>query len=277
MNLSSQMDRLPYTYMLIFCSFTFVCIVGRAPGTNQTISANSDTSPSPKLYVVRNEAFNVGSDVNLTCSNKTWNEMMYVIWTIDMKYNPEECKIAFDTEGRSDDSCEDGKSLRNTSSAQSYLHIPNFSDYDVGVYKCESVYRRLNENYEIHVAITVPPSISAWLERKDNRMVAVCKAESGIPAANISWSHMGNSSTVETLLDSRGFYTVESLLELPEGMDTVNLSCVIRHPYWKGEKILVPELQKGYVSWLRVLIVVVIIAFLTGVLFFAQKKPVMFR
>lgn len=104
--------------------------------------------------VVRNEAFNVGSDVNLTCSNKTWNEMMYVIWTIDMKYNPKECKIAFDTEGRSDDSCKDGKSLRNTSSAQSYLHIPNFSDYDVGVYKCESVYRGANENYKIHVAIT---------------------------------------------------------------------------------------------------------------------------
>ncbi|XP_038576632.1 cell surface glycoprotein CD200 receptor 1-A isoform X2 [Micropterus salmoides] len=229
------------------------------------------------VSVVRNEAFNVGSDVNLTCSNKTWNEMMYVIWTIDMKYNPKECKIAFDTEGRSDDSCKDGKSLRNTSSAQSYLHIPNFSDYDVGVYKCESVYRGANENYKIHVAITVPPSISAWLERKDNRMVAVCKAESGIPAANISWSHMGNSSTVKTSNDSRGFYTVESLLELPEGMDTVNLSCVIRHPYWKGEKILVPELQKGYVLWLCVLIVVVIIVFLAGVLFFAQKKIIMLR
>lgn len=42
-------------------------------------------------------------------------------------------------------------------------------------------------------------------------------------------------------------------------------------------KPLIFTLSAGYVSWLRVLIVVVIIAFLTGVLFFAQKKPVMFR
>ncbi|XP_044072740.1 cell surface glycoprotein CD200 receptor 1-A isoform X2 [Siniperca chuatsi] len=230
--------------------------------------------------VVRNLAFNVGSDVNLTCSDKTWNDTIFVIWTIALKIMKanETCKIAFSNDGQSKDSCNDGKALRNTSSAQSYLHIPNFSNYDVGVYKCESVYTGGNEDYEIHVAITVPPSISAWLERKDNKMVAVCKAERGKPAANISWSHRGNSSSVETLLDSHGFFTVESLLELPEGMDTVNLSCAIRHPYWKREKTLVPEPKKGYIPWLRVvLIVVVIIVFLAGVLFFAQKKLITLR
>ncbi|XP_070771309.1 cell surface glycoprotein CD200 receptor 1 [Enoplosus armatus] len=243
-------------------------------GTNQSTPVNSTTSP-PKVYVVRNSAFNVGSDVNLTCSNKTWNEMMYVIWEITLKYSV--CKIGFDNDGRIKDSCNDGKSLRNTSSAQSYLHIPNFSNYDVGVYKCESVYRGGSEDYQINVAITVPPSISAWLEHKDNKMVAVCKAERGKPAASISWSNLGNSSSVETLLDSHGFWTVESRLELPEGMDPTNLSCAFSHLYWKEEKTLVPEHKKGYVPWLCVLIIVVIIGFLAGGLSFAQKKLITLR
>lgn len=76
-------------------------------------------------------------------------------------------------------------------------------------------------------------------------MVAVCKAERGKPAANISWSHTGNSSTLETLRVSDGFFTVESQLELPEHMDPKNLSCIIRHQYWELEKTLVPKLTKG--------------------------------
>ncbi|KAA8588045.1 hypothetical protein FQN60_001239 [Etheostoma spectabile] len=196
--------------------------------------------------VVRNSVFNLGSEVNLTCSNKTWNEMMFVTWTITLKNK--ECRIGHTNEGRSDDFCNDGKSLQNTSSAQSYLHIPEFSNNDVGVYKCESVYTGGNDIYLIYVDITVSPSISAWLEFKDNKMVAVCKADRGKPAANISWSHAGNSSSVETSSD--GFFTVESRLELLEEMDKENLSCAIRHPYWKEEHILRPKklLKKGDAS-----------------------------
>lgn len=82
-------------------------------------------------------------------------------------------------------------------------------------------------------------------------MVAVCKAERGKPAANISWSHTGYSSTVEPGLD--GFFTVESRLELLEGMDKENLSCAIRHPYWKEEKILWPKKQfkgQAFAEWI---------------------------
>uniref|UniRef100_A0A8D0A0P0 Ig-like domain-containing protein n=1 Tax=Sander lucioperca TaxID=283035 RepID=A0A8D0A0P0_SANLU len=219
---------------------------------NQSTSVNSSTS-SPKI--VRNSAFNLGSEVNLTCSNKTWNEMMFVTWTITLKNK--HCSIGYSNEGRSDDLCKDGKSLRNTSSAQSYLHISNFSNNDVGVYNCESVYTGGNDNYRIHpngisfFAVAVGPHISAWLEFKDNKMVAVCKAERGKPAANISWSHTGYSSTVEPGLD--GFFTVESRLELLEGMDKENLSCAIRHPYWKEEKILWPKKQfkgQAFAEWI---------------------------
>lgn len=102
---------------------------------------------------VRNSTFNLGSDVNLTCSNKTWNETMFVIWKIKLINTHKDCKIAFTTDGQSEDSCKDGKSLRNASGAQSYLHIPNVSEDDEGIYNCEFVYRGGYENCEINVAI----------------------------------------------------------------------------------------------------------------------------
>lgn len=98
-----------------------------------------------------------------------------------------------------------------------------------------------------------PPKISAYLEPMGSEMTAVCKAERGKPAANISWSHMGNILTVETN-SSDGYITVESRLELLEGMDTANLSCAIRHPYWEREKLLVLPLkyEKGqaFAEWI---------------------------
>lgn len=101
--------------------------------------------------VVRNESFNLGSEVKLTCSNRTWYETMYVIWTIES--GGRHCKIGFDSNGKSNDDCRDGRSLRNTSSGQPYLHIPNFSDKDVGLYKCESAYTGGTENYVNNVGI----------------------------------------------------------------------------------------------------------------------------
>ncbi|XP_030283331.1 cell surface glycoprotein CD200 receptor 1-A-like isoform X2 [Sparus aurata] len=224
--------------------------------------------------VVIHSAFNKGSDVNLTCSNKTWNETLYVIWTIQMKYRIE-CKISLDDGDRRVDTCKDGKSLY-TSSTQSYLHIPAFTNGDEGVYKCESVYKGGIDRYEINVAITVPPRISAWLEKEDNKMVAMCKAERGKPAANIFWNHEGNLSDVKTSSDKDGFFTVESRLEISEGMNTENLSCAISHPYWSEEKVLEPKLTKGHVTWLCVSAVAGLV-FLAAVVIFAQKKLMILR
>ncbi|XP_026152321.1 cell surface glycoprotein CD200 receptor 1-B isoform X2 [Mastacembelus armatus] len=218
--------------------------------------------------VDRYSSFNLGSDGNLTCSDKTWNNMIYVIWNIEMKSKT--CKIGFDNGGQITDNCTDGKSLRNTSSFQSYLHIPNFSEADEGTYRCESVYTGGSENYAIDVKKIAPPSISAWLEYKDNKMVAVCKAERSTPAANISWDHSEESMTLKTK-SSDGFITVESRLELPKGMDTKNLTCTISHPYWEEERIIRPALQKGYYPWLFLLIILVFVV-VVGPLFLLRKK-----
>ncbi|KAM6934026.1 cell surface glycoprotein CD200 receptor 1-like [Xenentodon cancila] len=200
--------------------------------------------------------------------------MMYVIWTIKVKHA---CEISFANDGQSRNSCNDGKSLQNTSSAESYLHIPNFSADDVGVYRCEAVYRGGSEGYNIDVGITAPPNIFAWLEKKNNMTVAVCRAEKGNPAANISWSHTGNRERVNKTVLSNGLVTVVSHLELPEGLDPGNLSCIVRHQSWETERILVlSEIKPASLLWVFP-VVGVILAFLVFVSVIALIKPVMRR
>ncbi|XP_042282281.1 cell surface glycoprotein CD200 receptor 1-A isoform X2 [Thunnus maccoyii] len=242
-------------------------------GSPQSTLMNTSSS-APKVYVVRNASFNLGSDVNLTCSNESRSEIMFVLWKIELKYK--DCRIAHSNDGQSEDSCNDGKSLENTPTI--YLHIPNFSNDDVGTYQCETVYTGGADAHMINVDIIAPPSISAWLERKGNKTVAVCKAESGKPAANISWSHLENSSSSKTWLGSDGFFIVESRLELPENMDPKNLSCTIRHQSWEGEKTLVPKFTKdSHFTLICILTVVISIAVLAGILFLAQKKLTILR
>ncbi|XP_034549930.1 cell surface glycoprotein CD200 receptor 1-A, partial [Notolabrus celidotus] len=231
---------------------------------------------SPIIYVVRNASFNLRSDVNLTCSDHNWNESIYIIWNMTLKRKENSnCTISFALTGESKNTCNDRKSLRNKSSSQSYLHIPNFSYNDVGVYNCQWSFRGGILDVQINVAVTVPPKVSMWLERKENRTVAVCKAESGNPAANISWSRAGNCKS-NVSFDSQGLYTVESKLEVLDEVDAANLSCIIRHPCWKEEKML-QEPKKGKIPLLYILIVVIIVVLLAGLLFIAGKKLRMLR
>ncbi|KAG7501672.1 cell surface glycoprotein CD200 receptor 1 isoform X2 [Solea senegalensis] len=224
---------------------------------------------------IQNVTFNLGSDANLTCSGKSWNETLFVIWTIQLKHRT--CKITWKDGVQDKDNCSDGKPLGNKSKAQFYLSIPNFSTEDVGIYKCESVFSGGNKNDAFNVTITVPPVTSAWLEHKVKKMVAVCKAERGRPAANISWSLQGIAPFVTTHHDSDGFISVASHLELTKGVDAENLTCVIRHPYWKQDRILAPELREGYFPWLLILIGVVVLIVLVGLVFLAHKKIMTLR
>ncbi|KAL3969849.1 polyadenylate-binding protein [Sarotherodon galilaeus] len=235
-------------------------------GTNESTPVNT-TSP---INERRDESFSNGSDVNLTCSNKMWNETFYVIWKIKL-ISKTSCEITFNSDGRNTDTCSDGKSLQNTSNAQPYLHIPKFSEDDVGIYTCEFAYRGGSTNCEIHVKITVTPEIKAWIDHKDNTMVAVCRAENGNPAANISWNCARNSS-VEQLPGINGLFTVESRLELPEDMNPKDLRCIISHR--NLNKTVPLEFQNVKVGslWLYALIAGIIIAFVAGVLFFVVMK-----
>ncbi|RVE57882.1 hypothetical protein OJAV_G00203590 [Oryzias javanicus] len=226
----------------------------------------------------RKEVFNIGTNVILMCSNKTWNEILYVIWNITIRNHS--CMISFSNDGAdSVNSCKDGKSLQNTSSAQPYLYIPNFSADDVGLYMCESPYNGGSENYNINVSFTVAPKISAWLEYNGSKRVAVCRADQGNPAAKISWSPAENTS-VEIIHEADGFFTVESRLseeEYPE-----NLTCIIGHQLWSQNKTLVPDRNKtmaaakAHLALTYAGVVGVVLVILAGFVYFVLKKSHLF-
>lgn len=104
------------------------------------------------IPVAINLTFNVGTNVKLNCSNKTGKDMIYEIWEIQLQR--ENCKIAFNTDGRSENNCSNGKKLQNTSESQSYLHIPDFSAEDQGSYRCESVYSGGADSFFYTVSVT---------------------------------------------------------------------------------------------------------------------------
>ncbi|XP_029967919.1 cell surface glycoprotein CD200 receptor 1 isoform X2 [Salarias fasciatus] len=208
--------------------------------------------------------FDAGSQVNLTCSKTMSNRTIYVIWRVKLKNK--ECYISIEN-NQTVDKCLDGKSLQHSN-----LLIPNFSTEDVGVYKCEFVYSGGKEDHIIDLSIIVPPQTHAWLESKNNKMVAVCKAERGNPAANISWSHTGNVLSYEALPQADGFVTVESRLELPEDTDVGNLSCAVSHPSWVQARIVMPQAENANFPWLYIVIAVVIVtAIFVGSASFALK------
>ncbi|XP_061548403.1 cell surface glycoprotein CD200 receptor 1-A [Phycodurus eques] len=225
-------------------------------------------------------SFNAGSEVKLNCSSASWRKLMYIIWNVDL-VGQKQCKVGSSSQiaGGGLDTCGDGKSLRNASEACYYLHIPDFSERDVGLYKCEMAFVGGTRTCNISVSITVPPRISSWLEsRDDNSTVAVCKAEGGKPAANVTWRHAGNSSSVETQWRSGGLFSVESRLKLPEGTKNAeNVTCVIKHPFWRAERMLVPKHGKGFPYTTVFILIVFAVLMVLAALFFIYQKQIMLR
>ncbi|XP_077437080.1 cell surface glycoprotein CD200 receptor 1-A isoform X2 [Vanacampus margaritifer] len=217
-----------------------------------------------------------GSEIKLNCSHASRN-LIFVIWNVEL-VGRKPCQLGSSLmEGKELDTCADGKSLRNTSESPFYLHIANFSERDVGLYKCETAFTGGTHSCNFSVSITVPPRISSWLESGDNNStVAVCMAEGGKPAARITWRHAGNVSAEETQRISAGLFSVESRLKLPESAK--NVTCIIKHQFWQGEKMLVPKHPKGLpYAMVCILIVVSVLMVLAAFSFFIYEKQIMIR
>lgn len=106
------------------------------------------------LLTVVHLCFNVGSEVKLNCSDVSWGKLMYVIWKVDLAGH-KQCQVGNSSiEGEGLDTCADGKSLRSVSESHFYLHIPNFSERDVGMYRCETAFRGGSHTCNISVSIT---------------------------------------------------------------------------------------------------------------------------
>ncbi|XP_066542034.1 uncharacterized protein [Hoplias malabaricus] len=170
----------------------------------------------------RNESVEMGKLVTLLCTNRTipWREMIYVIWKIS---TPEKnCSIAVAKNDSDLNSCEDGKYI-NTEEDYSLI-IPHFSTKDEGKYTCEISYTLLET---IHVSVWVGPlNLSGWLEVKDGRTIAFCKAQSKAAATSIHWEKPWNSPPEHHLTREASGHTVTSWIELPQNVSHKSLICV---------------------------------------------------
>ncbi|XP_077473593.1 cell surface glycoprotein CD200 receptor 1 [Stigmatopora argus] len=215
--------------------------------------------------------FNKGSKVDLNCSHTT--KLVYVIWKIKLE-GQEECCVGISlNNGYQSNTCQVGMTLKNASESRYYLSIPEFSERYVGLYKSEMAFDGGMHTCNISVSITVPPRISSWLETREDGTLAVCKAEGGKPAANVTWRHVCNSSPAETTFASS---YVESHLKLQE--NDGNVTCVVKHPFWSEEKILVPVRKTGLSSTIvYILPVICVLAVLATFLLFIYKRHMLRR
>ncbi|XP_056145823.1 cell surface glycoprotein CD200 receptor 1-A [Lampris incognitus] len=256
--------------------------------TNRNTSVISNatlyTSPATKdipVDVSKNKIVNLGSDVSLQCTNKTWNEIIYTIWKIHLKGR--QCQLGFSDEGQSHNLCNDRKSLQNTSSSQSYLLIREFSKSDEGIYNCELSYKGGSFSAKFNVSVTVPPRLWAKVEWRGSRRVAVCSATDGKPAASIIWRNAENVSSVPEVTSSSqpdGSYSVTSELDLPQGVAADNLTCAVSHFSWGGEKMVIPERAFGGPTEILLVSLIaagLVLAIFLGLSCFAVRKRIMNR
>nr|XP_023678686.1 cell surface glycoprotein CD200 receptor 1-A-like isoform X1 [Paramormyrops kingsleyae] len=250
------------TFYLIVFAVVWKTVNGNSVETCQTVNNSTITTMQEKRYNV----FDLNKGANITCSNKTWREMIYNIWKVKVK--GKHCCVAFHINGSHYDTCENGMELRNRTSGESYLHIPQITLGNQGVYLCETAYWGGTYNAEITVSARVPPQIFSRLDKLRNGTVAVCSAVGGNPAAFISWRTSWNS-TVNQISTSNpnGTYTVESRLVLPDRVSRENLSCIITHPSWPGEnkEMRFSDPKAGHVAqWIGLSLVSVCIVILAG-------------
>ncbi|XP_077584558.1 cell surface glycoprotein CD200 receptor 1 [Stigmatopora nigra] len=216
--------------------------------------------------------FNKGSKVDLNCSHTT--KLVYVIWKIKLE-GRKECQVGISVRtGEKSDTCNVGMwSLKNASESRYYLSIPEFSEQYVGLYKSEMAFDGGMHTCNISLSITVPPRISSWLETREDGTLAICKAEGGKPAANVTWRHVCNSSSAETRNASN---YVESHLKLQD--NDGNVTCVVKHPFWSEEKILVPVRKTGLSFIIScILPVICVLVVLATLLMFIYKMHMLRR
>ncbi|KAJ8388406.1 hypothetical protein AAFF_G00134320 [Aldrovandia affinis] len=218
----------------------------------QATASHGSLATTESLFTdSRSGIYSVGGSVNLTCTNKTWNEMLFTTWEINI--NGIKCRIAAGTDQDPHDTCRDGKVLRNTKNGESYLHIPHFKDTDEGIYTCEMVYQGSTHRAHIDVSAAVSPQISTRLVFRDGKREAVCSAAGGKPAASVSWRNTWNYNvTLSSTENSDGSFTVESRMILPETVSADNLSCIVTHLSWRGERIMrIPPAPTSAISTLQ--------------------------
>ncbi|MFT7799918.1 cell surface glycoprotein CD200 receptor 5-like isoform X1 [Arapaima gigas] len=205
------------------------------------------------LIDYRHEVLSVGGPVDMECANMTKSKLIYSLWKLHMRGRM--CNLTTEYLTRHyENTCEDGKVLIRGISRESYLHIPQFTLTDEGIYVCETAYWGGSYMAEIVVSARVRPQITSELKVIHGRRVAVCLAVGGKPAASISWSTMGNFTGNQShTLNADGTVTVKSYLVLPENISSEVLNCIVTHPSFReAEKVSPLGLEGGVVPVITV-------------------------
>ncbi|KAJ8247171.1 hypothetical protein GJAV_G00259580 [Gymnothorax javanicus] len=266
------MDCLRMLVLISLMMASTTTVLAKNTGTNSsTTSPGTHTTTKPLFTDYRRKSYTIGRSVDLSCTNKTWKEMFYTTWKINI--NGVQCRIAASIDKPPHDECKDGKVMRNTTNGESYLHIPDFKSSDEGIYKCETAFEGASYAAEISVSAIVPPQISSMVIFSNGKREAVCFASNGKPAASIFWINPWNSSVTQSSTNnSDGSVTVESRLTVPDSIHADNLSCIIIHPSW-NKKHSIKIIQEEF-KWFWIIIPLGSISFIAAMLagFYITRK-----
>ncbi|KAK6485633.1 cell surface glycoprotein CD200 receptor 2-like isoform X1 [Huso huso] len=252
--------------------------------TNETQSNSSPTfsvTPSPSASTKPLDYFDeekfisikLGEEINLSCTNRTWSTMLFDTW--ELKNTDKTCRIANSNSDPAVNTCNDGRTITNTTEGRSQLYIHPFEYTYEGIYTCETAFQRGSHKILFKLSAIVQPEISGRIEYSttDNHYVAVCEASNGKPNASISWSSDENV-TEKVTYNWNHTFTVESRRIIPYNTSMGNVTCIVSHPYWnESQTYTIPYIRgtaqepKKPIYWIVIiacLFCVLLITFVTS-------------
>ncbi|XP_028847425.1 cell surface glycoprotein CD200 receptor 1-A isoform X2 [Denticeps clupeoides] len=220
----------------------------------------------------RSELFKLGENASLSCINKTWNQIIYILWRVSM--NGVNCSITKEAHGPVYSSCSNRVTLYNKTSGESQLHIAHFQLSDEGTYHCEVAYNHGNYLLMIAVNAIVSPVLSAQLYSNGSHRFAVCSAHGGKPAANVSWEVWWSSPTITVQVRSEADTSsnITAWLELPDNVTRGNISCIATHTSWLDRRSVTLNLNEKQPSNVIVLLCTVGVTLGSGLLLLIATK-----
>ncbi|XP_067299503.1 cell surface glycoprotein CD200 receptor 1 isoform X2 [Pseudorasbora parva] len=191
-------------------------------GGNQESHRNQDAVIEKKLTDFKQKIFWEGTNVTLWCAdnvtNAKWSEFIYIVWNISREGR--KCYLGLSP--KSDDTCNDGKRLVNTTNGV-YLFIPKISMEDEGFYSCDLSYKGESNAANVSVRVT---RLETQLDSENGQRFAVCKATYKEKPPTLHWEPAVNFSNSSIEKDGR-FFIMETRVRLDDDdVSLSNLSCV---------------------------------------------------
>ncbi|XP_012373880.2 cell surface glycoprotein CD200 receptor 2-like [Dasypus novemcinctus] len=180
----------------------------------------------------------VNTKVVLSCPPVAYTDLIIITWKIMPRDKPP-CSIAYrkDRNETTGNNCNsERRSWASRPDQKPELQIDPVAITDDGYYLCELVTPDANFHRGSHLYMLVPPEVTLF--RRENR-TAVCKADAGKPAAQISWTPEGVCVPEEESWEN-GTVTVLSTCHW-EGSNVSPVTCSVSHV--TGNKTLTLELH----------------------------------